>query len=236
MQHKLFNKAEVRTEFATALRRWRGQLGLSQEQLAERAGLHRTYISDVERGARNLSLESISKLAMALDISVSTLFPSPESQHDLSSNLFPKECVDVLLVEDDPNDVEFTLLAFRKARFANIVHVVHDGVEALDYLFRRGIHSQRRHEDRPQVILLDLNMPKMGGLEVLRRLKEEKKTRMIPVIILTVSQKDRDIDECLRLGAEIYIVKPVDFQRLSQVTPALNLNWALFKPQAALTA
>ena len=137
--------------------------------------------------------------------------------------------MDVLLIEDNADDVEMTLHAFKKARFANRVHVVRDGAEALDYLFCRGKYSAGRAENRPQLILLDLNLPKISGLEVLRRLRAEKKTRQIPVIVLTVSQKDSDIIECHQLGAKTYILKPVNFQRLSQVTPYLNLDWALLK-------
>jgi CheY-like chemotaxis protein/DNA-binding XRE family transcriptional regulator len=236
VQQKEMQKAGVKAEFAKAVRWWRGQLGLSQEQLAERAGLHRTYISDVERGARNLSLESISKLARALDVSASTLFEKAEQLPGESKAAPFKECVDILLVEDDPNDIELTMAAFRQARFANNVHVVRDGAEALDYIFCRGIHVQRHHEDRTHLMLLDLKLPNMSGIEVLRRIKEDKQARLIPVVILTSSQNSRDMDECRLLGVQTYIVKPLDFHRFSRVTPELNLDWALFKPQPLVRA
>lgn len=227
----------VKAAFATAVRSRRNRLGLSQEQLAERASLHRTYISDIERAARNLSLGSISKLADALEVSVVALFspaPAAEGQtgevHPQNGN---RQFVDILLVEDNTNDVELTLAAFKKSRFANRVQVVGDGVEALDYIFCRGLHAGRKQEDRPQIILLDLNLPKIGGLEVLRRIKADEKARNIPVVVLTGSQDDLDITESRRLGATTYIVKPVDFHRLSQVTPQLSLNWALLKPNEA---
>jgi two-component system, response regulator len=228
------NEPDIKAEFAKAVRLWRGQLGLSQEQLAERANLHRTYISDVERGTRNLSLESINKLARALEVSVPTLFATSDAgarkagSHKFGPGL--KEFVDILLVEDDPNDVELTLQAFKEYRFANLVHVVRDGAEALDYVFCRGAYAQRRSKDRPQVILLDLNLPKISGVEFLYRIKADKRTRLIPVVVLIGSLKDRDIAECRRLGAETCIVKPVNFQRLSEITPQLDLNWALFRP------
>ena len=219
-------------DFGISIKACRKRLGISQEELGERANLHRTYISDIEQGARNVSLESISKLAGALDVSVSSLFTeeilirksAEADNHDQSHDL-----VDILLVEDNPDDVELTLQAFKKARFANRLHVVHDGAEALDYLFRRGDHSQHPQTDRPQLILLDLGLPKMDGLEVLRFIKKDKRTCMIPVVVLTVSQMFADMDECQRLGANSYIVKPVNFQRLSQITPQLSLNWALYK-------
>ena len=232
------NEPGVRTDFASAVRRSRKRLGLSQEQLAERSDLHRTYISDIERGARNLSLESISKLARALEVSVAALFApggpaaSPENGHSANGR---KELVDVLLVEDSLDDVELTLHAFKRSRFANLVHVVHDGQEALDYVFGRGAYANRAQTTRPQIILLDLDLPKVGGLEVLRRIKADKNTRDIPVVVVTGSQLDSDIAESQSLGAEAYIVKPVDFHRLTQVTPVLRLNWALLKPPVAAT-
>ena len=231
------NENDVRTGFASAVKFCRRKLGLSQEALAERANLHRTYISDVERGTRNLSLHSISKLAAALEVSIPTLFSIPLVESGKSGmespNLGPGEFVDILLVEDDPNDVELTLDGFKQSRFANFVHVVHDGAEALDYLFARGKYIYRRKKDRPHVILLDLNLPKVSGLEVLRHIKADRRTRSIPVVVLTGSQKERDAEECRRLGVDAYILKPVDFQRLSEVTPLLNLDWALFKSELA---
>jgi CheY-like chemotaxis protein/DNA-binding Xre family transcriptional regulator len=212
---------------------WRSQLGISQEELAERADLHRTYISDIERGARNISLESIGKLAAALDISVSALFPEevPITKPRISkSNGRDRNLVDILLVEDNPDDVELTLQAFKKACFANRMHVAGDGAAALDYLFCRGEYAHRRPAEYPQLILLDLNLPKIDGLEVLRSIKAEKQTRMIPVVVLTISQMFSDMEECRQLGAETYLVKPVSFERLSRITPQLNLCWALFKP------
>jgi CheY-like chemotaxis protein/DNA-binding XRE family transcriptional regulator len=227
-------KADVKKEFGVSVRGWRNHLGISQEELAERANLHRTYVSDVERGTRNVSLESIERLARALEISVSALFPQSES---LKRNIgaakgdeADKVFVDVLLVEDNADDVELTLRAFDKARFANNVEVVNDGAKALDYVFCRGEYARRQPGEHPQVILLDLNLPKVSGLEVLRQIKGNKRTRRIPVVVLTISNDDYDIAECRELGAENYIVKPVDFQRLSQATPQLNLDWALIKP------
>jgi len=212
-------------------------LGLSQEELAERADLHPTYISSIERGVRNVSLENISKLALALEISVPALFESqteavPKSKN---GNGHAKSVVDILLVEDNADDALLTLQAFREARFRNKVTVVGDGMEALDYVHGRGKHTHRQSAGCPQLILLDLNLPKLSGLEVLRQLKADKKTQKIPVVILTISAKSSDMTECRRLGAETYIVKPVDFQRLSQATPRLNLDWVLVleKPPAA---
>jgi two-component system, response regulator len=136
-----------------------------------------------------------------------------------------KDFVDILLVEDDDDDIELILHAFKKARVNNYVQVVSDGSEAVDYVFCRGNYAQRNSEKRPQVILSDLNLPKVRGLEVFRPIKVEKRTRKISVVVLTGSQNSQDIAERRRLGAENYIVKLVDFKRLSQAMPQLNLNW-----------
>lgn len=215
---------DLKRLFGTAIKGKRSELGISQEELADRAGLHRTYVSDVERGARNLSLESIEKLAHALELSISGLF---ERANDSATTAHP---VEVLLVEDEPLDIELTLRAFKKARFTNPIHVVRDGAEAIDFIFATGPHAQRRDLPPPGVILLDLNLPKLNGLDLLRQLKADKRTERIPVIVLTVSQQDRDIAECRRLGVQTYLVKPVDFRDFSEVTPHLQLEWALMKP------
>jgi CheY-like chemotaxis protein/DNA-binding XRE family transcriptional regulator len=227
------SEIDVKKMFGEAVRGWRNLLGISQEELAERADLHRTYVSDVERGTRNLSLESIERLARALEISVSALFPQPGLQKNEGvgpGDGHAGDLIDILLVEDNADDVELTLHAFKKSRFANRIHVVSDGAEALDYVFCRGRFARRRLKSNLQMILLDLNLPKVSGLEVLRRIKADKRTREIPVVILTISDDHYDVAECRRLGAENYIVKPVDFQSLSQATPELNLNWVLLKP------
>jgi two-component system response regulator len=123
--------------------------------------------------------------------------------------------------------VELTLRALRHARLANSIHEIGDGAEALEYLFCSGQHSDRRIEDCPHLILLDLKLPRVDGLEVLRRLKTDGRTRSIPVVVLTVSDESKDVTEAHRLGAKAYIVKPVDFHRLSEVTPRLDFSWTL---------
>jgi len=228
-------KGEVIVQFGTAVKSRRLALGISQEELAGRAGLHRTYISDIERGARNISIESIEKLAGALDSSISTLFIGAREAASLGGAAKPAtavsdQCVDILLVEDNPHDVELTLKSFERARIANSIHLARDGAEALNFVFCTGPHAQRRINHRPQVVLLDLKLPKVSGLEVLRRLKADPRTATIPVIVLTESQRSRDFLESQRLGARNYIVKPVDFHRFSEVTPHFSFRWALLNP------
>lgn len=214
-----------------SVQRLRSQLDLSQEELAERAGLHRTYIAGIEGSGRNVTLKSIDKLAAALRVSTAELLSLPQSAEASGVLSAPTavNLVDILFVEDNLSDVELTLQAFRQARIANRVHVARDGAEALAYLFPTGEREHRTAEMPPQMILLDLNLPKVPGLEVLRRVKQNPRTRAVPVIVLTASQKSQDIEESRRLGAETYIVKPVDFQSLSLITPQLQLDWALLR-------
>jgi len=214
--------------FGTKVRVLRDQLGMSQEKLAEAAGLHRTYISDVERGARNISLNSINKLAKALQVSASTLLLDPE--HTL-----PGKLIDIMLVEDDPNDVELTLAALRSLNILNRLHVVNDGAAALAYLASLSESSPDCGEHAPHLILLDLRLPKVDGIEVLRRLKADPRTRPIPVVVLTVSNRSKDIATCKLLGAEGYIVKPVDIQNFCEITPQLSLQWALLARHSDVT-
>jgi CheY-like chemotaxis protein/DNA-binding XRE family transcriptional regulator len=206
--------------------------GLSQETLAELSDLHRTYISAVESGKRNLTLESIQRLATALGATVGSFFNSVESSGEPggSKELLPLESATaggIMLVEDDPHDAEYTLAAFKAVRLANPVWVATDGAAALDYLL--GPRSRVKNEKRelPQLLLLDLRLPKVHGLEVLRRLKADRRTEKIPVIVLSASRSDADIAEAMRLGANAYLIKPVDFHRLAEVTPKLKFRWAL---------
>ena len=210
----------LKTLLGMAIKTQRASLGISQEELAHRAGLHRTYVSDLERGARNPSIESIEKLAGALQVSVSNLF---EGAGNGSSS---RQMEEILLMQDNPRDVDLTIRAFKKANITNPLKVARDGEEALDLVFADANRGNLR---RTLLILLDLNLPKISGLEFLRRIKAAEQTQDIPVIILTLSIRDRDIAECRKLGVENYIVKPVDFQNFSEVTARFGLAWTLGK-------
>jgi two-component system response regulator len=144
--------------------------------------------------------------------------------------------VDILLVEDNDNDTLLVVQALKKANLTNRIFVVRDGAAALNFLFCTGEFAYRRLNDHPQVILLDLNLPKIDGLEVLRRVKADTRTRHIPVVVLTASKFDDAITICKRLGAESFIAKPVDFQNFSAMTLQLSLQWALLKPAAVAGA
>jgi len=134
---------------------------------------------------------------------------------------------EILLVEDDPNDVELTLRAFKRNDIANHIHVVADGDAALHFLLCTGSYAGRAMDDRPRLILLDLNLPTLGGLDVLRRIKTDPRLRSIPVVVLTSSSHMRDLQEAYDLGANSYIVKPVDFEQFGRVARAIGEYWML---------
>jgi two-component system, response regulator len=225
---------DLQKRFGMAVQSWRNRLRISQEDLAARTGMRRSYISDIERGTRNASLKNVEKLIAALGLPVGTFF-SEFNDRPGTQPLTTDELVDILLVEDQANDVELTLEALKDGHIANRIFVVRDGEEALNFLFCTGAFAHRKLNDLPQIILLDLHLPKIDGLEVLRRIKAHARTRSIPVVVLTSSQEHRDIMTSRNLGAETYIVKPVDLQNFSAATLKLSLQWALLKPGTAQT-
>jgi CheY-like chemotaxis protein len=132
----------------------------------------------------------------------------------------------ILLVEDDPKDVELTLTALEEYKLANEVVIAHDGEEALDYLYRRGAFANRA-TDNPAVLLLDLKLPKVDGLEVLQQIKADAKLKLIPVVVLTSSHEERDMVTSYKLGVNAYVVKPVDFHEFVNAVKELGIFWAL---------
>jgi len=132
---------------------------------------------------------------------------------------------DILLVEDNPDDIELTLHAFKGANLANAVYVARDGVEALDFVFCTGPHVGRSIEDRPKLILLDLKLPRLDGHEVLRRIKGDPRTSAIPVVMLTSSAEERDVMRTYQVGANSYIVKPVDFEQFTESVRGIGKYW-----------
>ena len=131
----------------------------------------------------------------------------------------------ILLVEDNPDDVMLTEAALQENKIFNKLVVTRDGVEALDYLFRTGKYADRDAEEVPQIILLDLNLPRLNGLDVLRKIRSDVRTRMLPVVILTSSMEERDVIDSYQLGANSYIHKPVDFSQFSEAVRNLGLYW-----------
>jgi two-component system response regulator len=139
--------------------------------------------------------------------------------------------VEILLVEDNQDDIDLALLALKKNRIANNIHVVRDGAEALDFLF--GVEGVPLESTPPKFILLDLKLPKVDGLEVLRRIKDDPRTQHVPVVMMTSSREERDVIESYRLGVNSYIVKPVDFGQFSEAVKQLGLYWLVlnYRPE-----
>jgi two-component system response regulator len=135
--------------------------------------------------------------------------------------------VEILLVEDNPEDLKLTLRALKNANLANNIHVARDGMEALDFVFCEGDHASRRIENTPKVILLDLKLPKVDGKEVLERIKSDLRTKMIPVVVLTSSREQNDVVEAYNLGVNSYIVKPVNFDGFAAAVRDLGMYWLL---------
>jgi CheY-like chemotaxis protein len=138
-----------------------------------------------------------------------------------------ENAVEILLVEDNPQDLELMLRALRKAKLSNRIQVARDGEEALDFVFCRGPYTDRNVENSPKVVLLDLKLPKVDGLEVLREIKGDPRTRTTPVVVLTSSKEQKDIVESYRLGVNSYIVKPVNFERFTEAVGELGFYWLL---------
>jgi CheY-like chemotaxis protein len=136
------------------------------------------------------------------------------------------ESVDILLVEDNPNDAELTMRTLRKGNLANHVSWVKDGAEALEFIFRNGAYAGRPDQN-PRLILLDLKLPKVDGIEVLKRLKADDRTRAIPVVMVTSSAEGRDIVESYKLGVNSYVVKPVEFEQFSETVAKAGFYWML---------
>lgn len=137
------------------------------------------------------------------------------------------DVVELLIVEDTPEDLELALRALKKANLSNRIQVARDGEEAVQFIFGEGAHAGRKVENAPKVILLDLKLPKIDGIEVLRRIKNDPRTKAIPVAVLTSSKEQKDIVESYRLGVNSYIVKPVNFERFAEAVRDLGMYWLL---------
>ena len=137
------------------------------------------------------------------------------------------KAAEILLIEDNLEDLELTQRALRKANLANHIHIARDGAEALEFLFCEGAHAARKIEDGPKVILLDLKLPKLDGLQVLKRIKSDPRTRTTPVVVLTSSKEQADVVESYQLGVNSYIVKPVNFERFAAAVQEIGMYWLL---------
>ena len=135
--------------------------------------------------------------------------------------------IEILIVEDTPQDLDLALRALRKSNVTNRIHVARDGEEAMEFIFCEGKYSERKIENGPKVILLDLKLPKIDGLEILQRIKSDLRTKSIPVVVLTSSKEQNDVVESYNLGVNSYIVKPVNFEQFSEAVQKLGMYWLL---------
>jgi len=149
--------------------------------------------------------------------------------------MIENQVIEILLVEDNPNDAELELRAFKKNNLANRVFIAKDGAEALDYLFGTGIYKNRKNYVRPKIVFLDLKLPKISGLEVLKKIRANLETETLPVVILTSSSEEQDLIQSYALGVNSYIIKPIDFEKFIKVTSDLGLYWLLLNKQPPLT-
>ena len=135
--------------------------------------------------------------------------------------------IDILLIEDNPNDAELTLRALKKNNVANKVHLITDGAEALEFFFAKGKYEGRDVTSTPKVVILDLKLPKVDGLEILKRVKADERLKVMPIVVLTSSKEECDVIESYKLGANSYIVKPVDFNKFAESIKDLGIYWLL---------
>jgi CheY-like chemotaxis protein len=142
-------------------------------------------------------------------------------------NMSENKEVEILLVEDNQDDLDMTLRSLRKANLANHIQIARDGAEALEFIFCQGAHAGRKIEHIPKVVLLDLKLPKIDGMEVLKRVKGDPRTKMIPIVMLTSSKEQKDVIESYHLGVNSYIVKPVDFEGFAAAVQELGMYWLL---------
>ena len=192
--HVLRADADLQARLGAVVRACRHRLGVTQEELAWRAGIHRTYLADIERGKRNVTLRTAANLSRTLQITIGHLFAHAAkpiaTAPRIDSGLVPNEVRDILLVEHHPRAAAETARAFERARLANPIKIVRDGEAALNFLFGTGRYA-RRKQVRPQLILLVLDLPGMSGSEFLRRVAADERTSDILVLVLTVSKRRR---------------------------------------------
>jgi transcriptional regulator with XRE-family HTH domain len=192
--HALTADSQLQTRLGAVLRARRHQLDITQEELGQRADVHRTYVADVERGARNVTLRTVAKLAKGLQITIGHLFAhvtaSPETTSRNGAAPAKNEVQEILLVEHNAAAAAATALAFKRAKLANPLRIVRDGEAGLEYLLGTGAFEKTKPA-RPNLILLVPDLPRMSGSEFLRRIKADERTRDIPVVLLTVSHRLR---------------------------------------------
>jgi transcriptional regulator with XRE-family HTH domain len=228
----------IQIKFGAIIRARRLSSELSQEEVAHRAGLHRTYVTDVERGARNPSLKSIKRLCDALSISLSEVFALVEMQgsadqqsdrSELKKELRRDGRLEILIAGDDVADLDATTRAIRETGLVNTIHYAHNSVELLDFLAPSGTRELQETHQVSAIVLLDLTQPHVGGVEILRRIRENPLAVLIPVIVLVSSESQPALRTAQRIGISSFIVKPVDFTKFVQAVEKAGLSWILIE-------
>lgn len=228
--------------FGLVVKELRRERSMSQEELANRSDLHRTYITDIEHGSRNVSIKNIIKIANAMSVSLHDLFSRVErysqsglklvTQNQPVEKHYHRPPVEILLVEDDQSYVELTLHELQKAKISNLIHVVRNGEEALQFLF--GFNPAKNEEEHsPKVILLDLYIPLIDGFDLLEHIRKNKKTKDIPVVIITSSTSEIDKERCRQLGIEDYLTKPINIVQFEEVMNRLGFHWLILEKEEA---
>lgn len=209
----------LQVRLGTAIRQHRQQLGITQEELAWRADMHRTYVADIERGGRNVTLRSVEHLADALKVSVADLLTEKFAIPVSRSNFSRTECVgEILLVEDNSTDAELVVRAFKRAHLTNPVRTVGDGAEALDYLNRTGQYRAYK-AGCPQLILLDLNLPRISGIELLRQIKTNPRLGGIPSLFSRLRNMTRMSSNAVVWGRGIISSNPWNLKTSAGLFP-----------------
>lgn len=223
--------------FGAVVRSQRLSAGLSQEELAHRSGLHRTYVTDVERGARNPSLNSIKKLSDALGMPLGGLFGLVEEadrrEHQVSASSHQEsssqhEPAEILVAAENSSDADTVIRVLGENNIASHIHAVRDGAEAMDYIFCTGAYKKRDFLKTPDLILLHLRLSKVDAFTILAKIRDNPLTRPIPVVALG-AQSDQDLARAQQHGVTEFIVAPFDFPKLAHASAQLGLQWMLVK-------
>lgn len=233
---------QVLGDFGRVLRAQRKQLGISQEELAFRSGLHRTYVTDVERGLRNMTLESVLKITRALELpfveAITSLGieegRSPERTVGKHAN--GNGTADILIVEDDADDALLTTHALRRNGITNRVASVATGKDALNIFAGHDPPIDGMQHFNPELLLLDLRLPDIDGIELLRQLRSDPRTRSLHVVILTASRSDEDRSRCMALGVSDYITKPVNFIEFHHLLTRMGFGWMVVRHEHLITS
>lgn len=228
--------------FGMVVKNLRREKQLSQEELANRCRLHRTYITDIEHGTRNVSLKNISKIAHAMDVPLQDVFARVDQYSQDGVHLIartqdhsgsPRHPIEILLVEEDQDSIELTLQELHQRNISNKIHIMRSGEEAIKFLYT-GQPEGNTAVHIPKVLLLELELPGISGLDVLEKIRSDKRTKQIPVIAMTSSAAEIDKERCHQLGVEEYLAKPLNIDSFSAVMRRMGFQLLLLQGDTAV--